>query len=86
MTTQTLEMPRLILRPMRENDLDALLRIFTDPNVMASFGGQLFTREDVARWLGRNLAHQTEHGFGLFSVILKEKWRADWQLRVGDDG
>ncbi len=46
--------------------------IFTDPKVMASFGVDAFTREQMWRWLQRNLDHQNEFGYGLFSVILKE--------------
>jgi RimJ/RimL family protein N-acetyltransferase len=66
-----LETPRLILRPMLAADLDALLLIFTDPKVMASFGVGLFSREQMQRWLQRNLDHQSQFGYGLFSVILK---------------
>jgi [ribosomal protein S5]-alanine N-acetyltransferase len=67
-----LETNRLILRPMLETDIDALHLIFTDPKVMASFGVDVFTREQMHRWLQRNLDHQNEFGYGLFSVILKE--------------
>ncbi len=67
-----LETERLILRPMLATDIDALLLIFTDPKVMASFGGELFNREQMERWLQRNLDHQNQFGYGLFSVILKE--------------
>lgn len=67
-----LETKRLILRPMEADDFDDLLLIFTDPNVMASFGGELFTREQMQRWLQRNLAHQEKFGYGLFSVIHQE--------------
>ena len=67
-----LETKRLILRPMLESDFDALHLIFTDPKVMASFGVDLFTREQMQRWLQRNLDHQKEFGCGLFSVLLKE--------------
>jgi RimJ/RimL family protein N-acetyltransferase len=56
---------------MQEGDFDELLRIFTDPKVMASFGGELFSREQMQRWLHRNLDHQTQYGYGLYSVILK---------------
>jgi [ribosomal protein S5]-alanine N-acetyltransferase len=66
-----IETPRLVLRAMQPTDLDDLLRIFTDPKVMASFGGELFTREEMQRWLQRNLDHQTQCGYGLYSVILK---------------
>ena len=67
-----LETNRLCLRPMLESDFDALLLIFTDPNVMAAFDHPLFTREQMGRWLKRNLDHQEEFGYGLFSVIHKE--------------
>ncbi len=67
-----LETERLLLRPMLETDLDALLLIFTDPNVMAAFSHPPFTREQMQRWLQRNLDHQNQFGYGLFSVILKE--------------
>ena len=67
-----LETERLILRPMLKADLDALLLIFTDPKVMAAFNHPLFTREQMQRWLQRNLDHQNEFGYGLFSVLLKE--------------
>lgn len=67
-----LETKRLILRPMLETDLDALLRIFTDVRVMAAFNHPPFTREQMQGWLARNLDHQNQYGYGLFSVILKE--------------
>jgi RimJ/RimL family protein N-acetyltransferase len=68
-----LETERLLLRPMLETDMDALLLIFTDPKVMAAFQHPPFTREQMQRWLQRNLDHQDQFGYGLFSVILKEK-------------
>ncbi len=67
-----LETERLILRPMSATDINALHLIFTDSKVMASFGGELLNREQMMRWLGRNLDHQNRYGYGLFSVILKE--------------
>ena len=54
----TIETARLQLRPMRGDDFDALLHIFTDPKVMASFGGELFTPAQMHGWLNRNLEHQ----------------------------
>lgn len=67
-----LETERLILRRMFPSDFDALLLIFTDPKVMAAFNHPLFSRDQMQRWLQRNLDHQNEYGYGLFSVILKE--------------
>jgi RimJ/RimL family protein N-acetyltransferase len=66
------ETKRLILRSMYESDFDMLYRIFTDSQVMAAFNHPLFTREQMDRWLQRNLDHQNQYGYGLFSVILKE--------------
>jgi ribosomal-protein-alanine N-acetyltransferase len=67
-----LETERLLLRPMRQSDFDALLLIFTDARVMAAFNHPLFNHEQMQRWLQRNLDHQNEFGYGLFSVLLKE--------------
>jgi ribosomal-protein-alanine N-acetyltransferase len=77
----TLETSRLLLRPMKFDDVDAMLHIFGDPKVMASFGEQPFDRERMLGWLNHNLAHQTEHGYGLFSVVLKSS-----DLLIGDCG
>ncbi|MDQ3656604.1 MAG: GNAT family N-acetyltransferase [Chloroflexota bacterium] len=77
----TIETERLWLRSMREDDLDALLRIFTDRRVMAAFASEPFDRAQMQGWLDRNLRHQREHGYGLFAVIDK----ADGAL-IGDCG
>jgi RimJ/RimL family protein N-acetyltransferase len=71
-TNLRLETKRLILRPMSETDLDALLLIFTDVKVMEAFDHPPFTREQMRRWLQRNLDHQNQYRYGLFSVVLKE--------------
>lgn len=77
----TIETARLWLRPMHQDDFTALLQIFTDPQVMASFGGELFTPAQMRGWLDRNLAHQAEFGYGLFAVIRKGDG-----LLIGDCG
>ncbi len=76
-----IETRRLLLRPMRPEDVDDLLLIFTDPNVMASFGDVLFDRAQMEQWVERHLEHQAQHGYGLFSIIHK----ADQRL-IGDCG
>ena len=70
-----IETERLVLRPMVAEDVDALLEIFGDPAVMAAFREPPLDREQVGRWLERNLEHQREHGFGLFAVCLREDGR-----------
>ena len=71
-TTFQLETRRLLLRTMLETDFDALHRIFTDPKVMAAFQHDPLSREEMQGWLRRNLDHQRQYGYGLFSVLLKE--------------
>ncbi|MGH2470794.1 MAG: GNAT family N-acetyltransferase [Candidatus Limnocylindria bacterium] len=68
-----LETPRLILREMGADDVTALSEVFSDPRVMASFPGTSpFDSTRMAAWVSRNLGHQREHGYGLFSVIHKK--------------
>lgn len=80
-TITALETARLRLRPMRAEDAGALLAIFSDPKVMASFGGELFGPAQMDQWVARNLAHQAEHGYGLYAVILKASGKL-----IGDCG
>ena len=56
---------------MRSDDVDAMLRIFTDPKVMASFNLTSYTRQEMQDWVQRNLDHQRQFGYGLFAVIDK---------------
>ena len=76
-----LETPRLHLRLMQADDVDALLSIFADPNVMAAFQMPPFDRAQMTQWAQRNLDHQAAHGYGLFSVLLKANG-----LLIGDCG
>lgn len=66
---------------MRAEDVEDLLHIFTDPKVMASFGGILLQRAEMEQWVQRNLQHQEQYGYGLFSVLLKRDGRL-----IGDCG
>lgn len=76
-----LETARLQLRPMRADDVDALLAIFADPKVMAAFHTPPFDRAQMMQWVQRNLDHQATHGYGLFSVLSKANG-----LLIGDCG
>jgi RimJ/RimL family protein N-acetyltransferase len=66
---------------MREDDVDDLLLVFSDPRVMAAFGSPPFDRAQMARWVRGNLDHQERHGYGLFAVIPRESGRL-----IGDCG
>lgn len=84
-----LETKHLILRPMLASDFDALHLIFSDMKVMAAFDHDPFTREQMVRWLQRNLDHQEEFGYGLSSVLLKDTGELIGdcgleQMQVGD--
>ena len=81
LTPPTIETMRLWRRPMHTTDFDALLPIFTAPQVMASFGDELFMPAQMQRWLDRNLEHQAQLGYGLFAAIRKTD-----SLLVGDCG
>ena len=76
-----LETDRLKLREMTMDDVDPLLVIFSNPEVMKSFGGLLFDRKQMEQWVRRNLDHQRQYGYGLFSVMLKFN-----DVLVGDCG
>ena len=57
---------------MRAADATALLKVFSDSRVMASFPGTMpFDAKLMEAWTDRNLRHQSENGYGLFSVLHK---------------
>ena len=62
---------RLTLRLMTEADTGAMLLIFSDPVAMKYFN-VIFDRPRMEQWVSENLEHQAEHGFSLYSVVLKE--------------
>jgi ribosomal-protein-alanine N-acetyltransferase len=66
-----LETARLYLRKMSPADADALLAILGHPQTMIHFP-RPFDRELVGRWIERAERSYTEHGFGLYAVILRE--------------
>jgi RimJ/RimL family protein N-acetyltransferase len=76
-----IETSGLLLRPMRADDAAPLLAVFSDPLAMASFGVPPFSDPQMEAWVRRNLDHQAEHGYGLFTVVHK----AD-NLVIGDCG
>jgi ribosomal-protein-alanine N-acetyltransferase len=76
-----LETERLVLREMAHDDVEPLLGVFGDERVMTSFASAPFDRAAMERWVERNLAHQRDHGYGLFTLIDK----ADGTV-IGDCG
>jgi RimJ/RimL family protein N-acetyltransferase len=56
---------------MKQSDLEAIRKIFTDKKVLKSFNLKSLSDEQIKSWLERNLEHQEKYGYGLFSVVLK---------------
>jgi ribosomal-protein-alanine N-acetyltransferase len=75
-----IETERLILRRMKEEDAKTLFEIFSDPTAMRYFG-VVFDRPRMDKWVRDNLEHEQQHGFSLFSVVLKENGEV-----IGDCG
>lgn len=65
--TTTLSSERLILRPWRNDDLDALAQLCADPEVMAHFP-EVLDRVGSAHLLDKLMAHQAEHGFTFWAL------------------
>ena len=68
--TDELMTGRLLLRPLRESDLDALAAIYADPRVTRFLDGPR-TREDTSTRLGWMIAAHREQGFGLWATTLR---------------
>ncbi len=64
-----IETPRLVLRPMRSDDVDPMLALFGDPRFMAAFDAAPFDEAQTHAWVDRNLEHQECHGFGLYTIV-----------------
>jgi RimJ/RimL family protein N-acetyltransferase len=69
----SIETERLLLRPFREDDLEAMAAIWADPEVMQHIGEGL-TRDRAASeaLLVRFRRHWDEHEFGLWAVVPRE--------------
>ncbi|HEU4977007.1 MAG TPA: GNAT family N-acetyltransferase [Baekduia sp.] len=65
--------PRLRLRALRADDLDALTGVYTHPLVARWIGAH--TREDVAREIGLHVAHQSATGWSFWAVEDRESGR-----------
>ncbi|HYP53870.1 MAG TPA: GNAT family N-acetyltransferase [Pyrinomonadaceae bacterium] len=73
MTSPVIETSRLLLRRLRDDDFDALARLFADPDVMRHLqDGEAVSREESAVHF-RNLKENywDEHGFGRWAVVSK---------------
>ncbi|MBE7382763.1 MAG: GNAT family N-acetyltransferase [Leptolyngbya sp. SIO1E4] len=66
-----LETERLTFRELTFNDVDDLLKVLSDPEVM-KFYPKPFDRQMTQEWIEWSIQRYTQHGFGLWALILKE--------------
>lgn len=78
--TIVLETPRLILRELAPDDVDALHEVLGDAEIM-TFYPHPFSREEVAGWIERAMRGYAERGFALWGVVERASGRL-----VGDTG
>jgi ribosomal-protein-alanine N-acetyltransferase len=76
----TIETPRLLVRPFREDDLDAFAAIMGDP-VTLRLWPRTFTRDEVAGWIARAVEACRAPGFGRRALELKDTGEL-----IGDTG
>ena len=72
MTIPTLKTNRLILRPWKEKDAEALFQILQEPGILQYFPPTTFTIEKTLRYINHQTKHWQEHGYGHWAVTLKE--------------
>lgn len=79
---ESLETPRLVLRPFTEDDAEAAFRWFGDPEVMRFVPSRADRSvEETRRRLARYREHQARHGFSKW--IVRERTSGE---AVGDSG
>lgn len=75
-----LETPRLLLRHLHPDDLDAMHAYLGDPQTMLHYP-QPYSREFVKEGIAKNTERYEKYGYGLFGVVLKETGKL-----IGDCG
>lgn len=65
------ETPRLVLRPHRAADLDAVAALWADPEVVRYIGGKPATRQDAWSRILRYAGHWALLGFGYWAIELR---------------
>lgn len=68
-----IETARLRLRPLREDDAEALARIFSHPSVVRYSGGRSPSLEEVHEGILDHISgYYADRGYGLFAVELRD--------------
>jgi [ribosomal protein S5]-alanine N-acetyltransferase len=89
-----LETERLILRPLVVDDLDALARLYADPEVRRFFPEGTLTREETLEELEWIIdVYYARYGYGLWATVSKETGAfigrcglLPWKIVPGKDG
>jgi len=71
-TAPTLETERLVLRPLRADDLDDHAALFADPEVVRYLGSQPLVREEAWRRLSAVHGAWSLLGFGFWAIESRE--------------
>ncbi len=66
-----IETRRLYLRQLTIKDISDLSLVLSDKESMRYYP-HVFTKEEVARWIERNIERYNNDGFGLYAVIRKD--------------
>lgn len=93
-STHVLETERLILRRLTMDDLDALAKIYGDPEVRPYFPEGALTHEETKEELEWFIdVYYGRYGFGLWATVLKETGELigrcgliPWKITAGRDG
>ena len=70
-----METDRLLLRPWRTDDLDALAPLFAEPAVWRFPFGRGLTREESERFIERQMGRWAADGFCMWAAVAKEERR-----------
>lgn len=76
---------RLLLRPFREDDLQAFTAILQDPGAMSAWGGP-YGRDRAREELQHYLGHHQLHGFSPFAVVHGDELIGDVGLQRLEGG
>ena len=80
-----LETPRLILRHLVPEDVDALSEVLCDRENMRYYPNP-FARADVEAWIEKTLRRYRDDGIGLWALILKASHKKAGHQFAGDCG
>jgi len=90
-----LRTPRLTIRRLRADDVDAIFAVISDPVAMQYFP-RSYGHEDAVEWIERNLRRYENDGHGIMAVVLnstgevigdcgivRQDVEGTWMLEVG---